>query len=146
MKSIIYLILGLFLIGCTSEEKVPSELIESDQIKKEDSLVVDKSQLVEIKGNVYTEYYPNHKDIKFQGTQDEEGRRHGKWLFFSENGDELSMTMYEHGNKHGHSIVKYPNGGIHYLGEYKNNIQVGEWKTYTIDGQMYERKDYGYPQ
>ena len=62
---------------------------------------------------------------------------------FSETGNELSMTVYEHGTKHGHSIVKYPNGVLHYTGEYKDNEQIGIWKTYSIEGELVTTKDFG---
>lgn len=105
--------------------------------------VVPEENLIEINGNVYTEYYPGRIKIRFQGTQDEEGKRHGKWSFYNEKGIEMSMTMYEHGLKHGHSIVKYENGATFYLGEYYQDKQIGVWKTYTPDGKLESEKDYG---
>ena len=142
---IIYLGIFLGLLSCSQEpEKKEIEVTETAVETKQES--VDKSDLVEVVGDQYTEYYPGKKAIKFQGTQDAEGERHGKWLYFSETGEELSMSMYEHGKKHGHSIVKYPNGAIHYIGEYRDNKQVGEWKTYNSDGKLFEVKDFGYPQ
>ena len=52
------------------------------------------------------------------------------------------MTNYENGVKQGHSIVKYPNGGIHYKGEYKDDKPVGVWKTYDNAGKILSVKDY----
>ena len=92
--------------------------------------------------NIFTEYYPGKKAIKFRGEQDEEGRRNGVWLYYSENGEELSMTNYEHGIKEGHTMVKYPNGAIHYTGEYTNDQPSGVWKTYDAMGKLTSTKDY----
>ena len=50
--------------------------------------------------------------------------------------------MYQHGEKHGHSIVKYPNGNLHYSGEYKNGKKIGLWKTYSIQGELITEIDY----
>jgi antitoxin component YwqK of YwqJK toxin-antitoxin module len=150
MKNIFCFTLYLVLISCSIEEsesktKIDSQASNNDTIDSIDQMTVDKSELIEIEGNMYSEYYPGKKDLKFQGPQDEMGERHGKWLYFSENGDELSMTLYKNGKRHGHSIVKYPNGGIHYIGEYRENKQVREWKTYTIEGKLHEVKKFEDP-
>jgi antitoxin component YwqK of YwqJK toxin-antitoxin module len=41
--------------------------------------------------------------------------------------------------------VKYPNGAIHYRGEYKNDQMVGLWTTFNEKGEVETEKDYGYP-
>lgn len=144
MKQFFFLAFIFGLVACQNDEAQKTTSPKEETKVKSDS--VNKKELVHIVGDVFTEYYPDKVTIKFQGPQDEEGRRHGKWLFFSEDGEERSMTMYHHGKKHGHSIVKYPNGGIHYLGEYQNDRQVGVWKTYQPNGKLATTKDYGYPE
>ena len=149
MRYFLFIGLCMGLLSCKTEETTTptTEPVEANTEIGETTLpITDKKDLVVIEGNLFTEYYPGKKDIKFQGTQDEEGKRHGKWLFFSEDGEELSMTMYSHGKKHGHSIVKYPNGTIRYTGEYADDQPVGIWKTYSTSGEMTNQKDYGYPQ
>ena len=145
MKTILYIGLCLGLLSCSEEVPEQKTIKEKEPVVNTTPEAVDKSDLIEVVGDIYTEYYAGKKAIKFQGPQDTEAKRHGKWLYFSEEGNELSMSMYEHGKKHGHSIVKYPNGAIHYLGEYRDNMQVGEWKSYTSDGKLFETKDFGYP-
>ena len=151
MKNLVYLMFCLVFVSCSSEETVENNKIEPQKSQNEksndkDKSKVDKTDLIEIEADMYREYYPGKKDLKFQGPQDEKGQRHGKWLYFAETGEELSMTMYKHGKRHGHTIVKYPNGGIHYIGEYRENKQVGEWKTYTVEGKLYEVKNFDYPE
>ena len=92
--------------------------------------------LVEIKNGVYTEWYPGKKNIKFQGPQDNNHLRNGKWVFFSEGGEELSITFYENGKREGFTIVKYPNGRLHYRGEYQDDKIVGDWITYNEKGKV----------
>ena len=132
------LFIGLIalLISCHEEIK------EGDEIKDKTETVVAEENLVELKDGLFTEYYPGKKMIKFQGRQDEKGYRDGVWLFYSESGIELSMTNYEHGVRQGHSIVKYPNGGIHYTGAYKDDKPAGIWKTYDTAGKVVNTKDY----
>lgn len=131
------IILGACLLMAACNEPLEKET------DKETEEIVPEENLIDINGNLYTEYYPGRKKVRFQGTQDEEGQRHGKWNFYNEKGSEISMTMYDHGLKHGHSIVKYDNGGIFYMGEYHKDKQVGIWKTYKPDGTLDSEKDYG---
>jgi antitoxin component YwqK of YwqJK toxin-antitoxin module len=120
------------IIGCTNEEE------QTKETKKVENLV-------EIKDGIYTEWYPGKKQIKYRGGQDNEKRRHGVWTFYAETGTELSVTMYEHGLRTGHTVVKYPNGRLHYRGEYLNDKTVGVWTTYDEKGELISEKDFGYP-
>ena len=132
MKKIVFVFVTLFLIfGClnTNEKKIDKKI----KIEK----------LVEVKDGVFTEWYPGKKQIKFQGGQDELGNRDGKWTFYAENGTELSFTLYDHGKKEGFSLVKYPNGRIHYRGEYQNDKMIGLWSTYDEKGNLISEKEYG---
>lgn len=131
MKKIVFLLATLFLIiACENKSEK----------KKEE---IPKEILVEVKDGVFTEWYPGKKQIKFQGGQDELGNRDGKWTFYAENGTELSFTLYDHGKKEGFSLVKYPNGRIHYRGEYKNDEMIGLWSTYDEKGNLINEKEYG---
>ena len=132
MKKIVFVFVTLFLIfGCenTTDKKIDKK------IKIEN--------LVEVKDGVFTEWYPGKKRIKFQGGQDDLGNRDGKWTFYAENGTELSFTLYDHGKKEGFSLVKYPNGRIHYRGEYQNDEMIGLWSTYDEKGNLITEKEYG---
>lgn len=150
MKYIVYIGLCIGLFSCKTDTPVTDEKEQPTETTtpQTDSTaaMVDKQELVEVKNNIFTEYYPGKKAIKFQGPQDPEGNRHGAWLFFSEEGLELSMTVYQHGKKHGHTIVKYPNGMIRYTGEYYDDKQVGVWKTYSITGELTSERDFGSPE
>jgi antitoxin component YwqK of YwqJK toxin-antitoxin module len=132
MKTLIILIGICLLISCSRENKNQSNNIPTK-----------KESLVEIHNGIFTEYYPGKKQKKFQGEQDENGQRHGKWTFYGTDGLELSTSHYEHGIRHGHSVVKYPNGAIHYYGEYNMDQQIGIWKSYDMQGNLTEEKDYG---
>ena len=115
------------LVGCGEDQKETKKIDE---------------ELVVIKNNLYTEYYPGKKAVKYQGKQDADKKRDGKWTYYSESGLELSTTMYTHGLKDGLTLVKYPNGILHYTGEYRNDTMVGIWRTYDEKGNMVEEKDY----
>ena len=131
MKKIVFLLATLFLISAC----------ENNPEKKNEK--IPKEKLVEVKDGVFTEWYPGKKSIKYQGGQDELGNRDGKWTFYAENGTELSFTLYDHGKKEGFSLVKYPNGRIHYRGEYQNDEMIGLWSTYDEKGNLITEKEYG---
>ncbi len=131
-KYLLILLSVLFFIACSRNE--------APKTKKTSK----KESLVEVRDGIFTEYYPGKKQKKFQGEQDENGQRQGKWTFYGPEGLELSTTHYEHGIRHGYSIVKYPNGAIHYNGEYDMDQQVGIWKSYDLQGKLTEEKDYGH--
>jgi antitoxin component YwqK of YwqJK toxin-antitoxin module len=131
---IIYTLLtfSCLLFACQSNKKNPADT----SIKKEN--------LVEFKNGIYTEWYPGKKNKKFEGPKDENYQRNGKWIFYSEKGDEQSITYYTNGLKDGFTMVKYPSGRMHYRGEYKNDKIVGLWSTYDESGKITNEKDYGY--
>lgn len=125
-KYIVYIALSVAVFSCKSKEE-NTETTEKVQTEKPEDLV-------NIENGVFTEYYPGKKKIKFQGSQDELQQRHGRWTYYSEQGVELSITYFDHGKKHGHTIVKYPNGALHYVGEYDHDKEIGIWQTYDPKG------------
>jgi antitoxin component YwqK of YwqJK toxin-antitoxin module len=132
MKQIFYTAIIIFVLSSCSDNS-------KDKIPK-------KENLVEISNGRYSEWYPGKKQLKFQGNLDSLGKRDGRWDFFSDKGTVLSTTEFSHGKKQGFSIVKYPNGQIHYRGEYSNDEQVGVWTTYDIKGNVVQEKTYDLPQ
>lgn len=131
MRIIIPLFIALVLASCTTKKATKK------QVKSEN--------LIEVKHGVYSEWYPGKKQLKFHGSIDKKGNRDGKWVFYSDNGNEQSITVYNHGMREGFSLVKYPNGAMHYRGEYRNDQMVGVWTTYDEKGKVISEKDYGFP-
>jgi antitoxin component YwqK of YwqJK toxin-antitoxin module len=107
----------------------------ADSQPKETSKEIKPQDLVEIKDGHYKEWYPSKKQVKYEGMLNKKGDREGKWNFYSEKGNLLSFTFYIAGKKNGYSVVKYPNGKIHYYGEYLDDQMVGEWVTYNEKGE-----------
>jgi antitoxin component YwqK of YwqJK toxin-antitoxin module len=132
MKFVFFLCAFLSLMNVSCSQKEVEKQDRSEKVE----------DLVDIKDGVFTEYYPGKEKVKFRGRQDENQKRHGRWVFYSQNGEELSISHYNHGEKHGHTVVKYPTGGIHYMGEYENNKQIGIWKTYDESGKLLEEKNF----
>lgn len=123
-------LLSIFFVLCT----VLFSACSNEPANKPQKEIVPE-KLVQIKDGKYTEWYPGKKQIKYEGELNKKGEREGKWNFYSEKGTLLSFTFYVSGKKNGHSVVKYPNGKIHYYGEYQDDQMVGEWITYDSNGQ-----------
>ena len=133
MRSLFLLVFALFLWSSCEDDKKPQrpEVVEQEF----------RPLIVEENGR-YTEWYPGHQHIKISGRKNQEGQRTGVWKYFSEQGIELSITLYNNGLKEGHTIVKHPNGALRYTGEYLNDEPIGEWKFYNEEGQLIETKKY----
>lgn len=126
MKLFLRLLILVALIGLNACSNEPSTKPQQEKAPE---------KLVQIKDGKYTEWYPGKKQIKYEGELNKRGEREGKWNFYSEKGTLLSFTFYLSGKKNGHSVVKYPNGKIHYYGEYKDDQMVGVWIIYNSNGQ-----------
>jgi len=74
MRIIIPVFIALVLASCTTKKATKK------QVKSEN--------LIEVKHGVYSEWYPGKKQLKFHGSVDKKGNRDGKWVFYSENGNE----------------------------------------------------------
>lgn len=144
MKLTWIVLCSIVLWSCSNTEE--TEATKSTKETKSTSgqeLPVDPDDLIEVRGNVYTEYYDAEKSkIKFQGEQDAEKRRHGKWVHYHENGLEAGVTFYIHGKRNGFSSVKRPNGAMYYHGEYKDDKPVGVWKYYDESGKFLREYNY----
>jgi len=131
MKFLLVILLAIPLLINTScgEEKKPAT-----KPKKE--------KLVDIKDGKYTEYYSGRKAVKFQGPIMQNGKRDGRWFFYSENGTEMSTTEYNEGVRDGLIMVRYPNGNVRYTGFYTAGRESGEWRFYLEDGTLDFSKNY----
>lgn len=117
----------------TESNKVNSDTNEQDEANAKSGLY--KPRLIDTIDYQYQEWYPGRNQLKIEGMFDEQYKRHGKWVFYDKNGIELSMTTYTHNLKQGFSIVKHPNGVIHYRGEYNQDKKVGLWTFYNNNGE-----------
>ena len=130
MKNLVWLlIMSVFILGACGEEKKPAK--------------PKKENLVEIKDGVYTEYYKGRKAIKFQGPLNDKKERDGRWFFYDEKGNEMSMSEYVGGKMHGMIFARNPNGNMRYVGEYTMGKESGLWRFYDVNGKLQTEKDYG---
>ena len=148
MKSYwIYIIFIFVLCACGENASTESNKINSDTNVEDESDAktgLYKPGLIDTIDYQYQEWYPGRNQLKIEGMFDEQYKRHGKWVYYDKNGIELSMTTYTHNLKQGFSIVKYPNGVIHYRGEYNQDKKVGLWTFYNDKGEKDKEIIYNY--
>jgi antitoxin component YwqK of YwqJK toxin-antitoxin module len=98
-----------------------------------------KEEQPEIKTGEETQFYPNGS-IFSMGYRDTQGREHGLWSTWYENGNLWTETQWEFGKMHGPYAVWHPNGKPQIKGRYFNGKKVGTWKVYSEDGKMSNEK------
>lgn len=136
MKQFIFLSIFSLFISCSNEENAVNK-------EKQEQSNSASETLTEIKDGEYIEYYPGKKEVKIKGYKNTQDKREGKWVYYSKNGEELSITYFKNGLREGHTIVKRPNGSLNYVGEYHDDKMVGVWKFYDEKGNVKREKDYG---
>lgn len=129
-----FVLAGFALFSCTSTE---------DTNDTGSTVVVETDEdLIERMPNMYREYYPGKKQLKMTGPLDNDGKRHGTWESFFENGVKNSVTYYVNGVRQGHSVVYYQNGQVFYIGEYTDDEKSGLWKTYNEKGELVSEDEF----
>lgn len=95
--------------------------------------------------NSTKEFYENGK-LKATGLL-QEGKKNGKWLYFTETGDKFREIEYLDGVENGEWKMWHENGNL-YIEQYKiNGKSKGLWKEYYENGkpkEIGEYKDDGY--
>jgi len=137
MKYLTLLLTTIILSSCGNDPASTPEKKLTPIEKK-----ANENDLIKLEGDLYTEFYPGGKAIKFQGRLDENGKRMGLWIGYMKNGKELSQSEYIHGELHGITVVKRENGTIYYSGEFDNGKKVGEWIYRNEDGSVNYVRNY----
>ena len=127
MKLFFYCLIGLLVWSCNESEV--------------DTEVKEKSQ-PEIKANgAYKDYYPNGQ-IKIEGQLNNDKKKEGTWTSYFENGKKNSESVFKNGVNNGYSMVWYPNGNVHYFGDYTDGKRSGKWTFYDESGVVVKTKSY----
>ena len=113
---VLSLLLGLLLVRCknqTKEKQIP--IIQTKQSEK------------------YTVHYPSGQ-LKTEGTYID-GKKTGKWISYTENGEELSVRNYTLGVLDGYQKMTFSQN-LYMEGHSKNGVKIGTWKSYFKANQQ----------
>lgn len=81
-----------------------------------------------------TYYHANHQKSMEGGIKN--GKRHGKWTAWYEDGTIWSEGHYNEGIDDGLKIAYHENGNKYYQGNYKNGERTGVWKFWDKEGKL----------
>lgn len=139
MKKLIF-ILTAFVFSCqnNADDKVEIEAKVENVKPKETN---QTSVVPQITPGEYVEYHPNGA-VKIKGVHNKNMQREGLWTSYYENGIKWSESYYSNGKRDGHSLTFFPNGGVRYLGEYKDDIKIGTWTFYDETGKVVKEEKY----
>jgi len=131
IRTICFLLLILFLVGCKNDFKIVSEKNEfgqniSYQIHKETGLKEGAYTLKDSTGVLLEE--ANYLNDTL----------HGERKIYTEQGVLEAIENYKDGTFEGSYQLFYPNGQIKFAAEYRDGVLAGEAKSYYEDGQLKE--------
>jgi hypothetical protein len=142
MKYLVIPVLSFLIFACAGQEEKETIDIESSTTAVEEATTTDIAPVDTIsKPGETVEYHPNGA-LKTRGKLNENGNREGLWVAYYDNGIKWSESYYMDGIRDGHSLTFYPNGQVRYIGEYKNDEKIGEWKFYNEDGTLQKEENF----
>ena len=119
MKALFTITCLFILLACSTPEEHQND--KSTSIEN-----IDKPTRSEI-------FYPNG-ELKMSG-QTINGKKHGLWVAYFENGGVWSKNEFDHGVQHGTTLVFQKSGLTYYTGAYKNGERSGKWQFYDKSGE-----------
>ena len=86
--------------------------------------------------------YKNIFLIGDTNNQELDGKEHGTWIWWYENGQKEYETNYKNGKKHGKMIGWHGNGQKAWEDEYKDGKEHGKWTWWNDNGQKNYEGEY----
>lgn len=86
-------------------------------------------------------FYENGQE-KMEGSYNEAGLKHGKWMYWREDGKKWSEGYFYESKDDGWRRTWHENGKKHYEGKYDKGKRIGTWKFYDESGKMVKEIDY----
>ena len=94
-------------------------------------------------------YYKKFTDVPFSGTVTgkqqgsfRNGKRHGPWVGYWNNGQLKYKGDYKNGKREGPWVRYWSKGQLYEKGNYKNGGKEGPWVSYHHNGQLWSKGDY----
>lgn len=141
IKSILVIGCAFLLSACSNvENKAGEKKIKNDSVDVS-TVAKDFNPAEGMKEGDNEVFYKNGQ-LKMKGRV-LDGKRHGIWTTWRENGLKWSENTYILGALEGKTVSFYPNGQIHYIGYYSNNVKSGKWTFFDENGGILKEEEYG---
>ncbi len=150
MKNLIlaFFLSTLFISQCKNDPAKNNQTVETDGAGGIDTAALKKALgdnpfLAPPDSNYTGDYFDKYPsgNVRVRGFF-RFGLKHGKWMYFFENGLLWSEAFFDKGKSHGVSNVYHPNGKLFYTGSYKLDKPIGLWKFYDTTGVLADQKQY----
>ena len=128
----------LIFISCGGGEKKSDKENKKDSTVKTNDVPVDPNAgMVEGMNEIK---YPNGQ-LQMKG-EILQGKRHGAWTSYYENGLKWSEDTYNLGARDGKCVSFYDNGQVRYIGYYTNNVKSSKWDFYDEQGNLTKSENF----
>lgn len=127
----IYHLLFAFLVfnSCQSD-KEEAKIISPEKNNKKNSTSYNPADGL-AEGINITKYPGGQTKMKGEVLQ---GKRHGLWTTWRQNGMKWSESTYNLGVLEGKTVSYHENGQVNYIGYYKNDKKDGKWIFFDEEG------------
>lgn len=139
MRNILILITFAFLASCgpKMQERV-TETFSDGKPKRVQYFSPDLETGYLIK-EVF--FYENGQK-KVDGFYNQEGKKHGKWIYWREDGKKWSEGYFFEGKDDKLRKTWHENGQKHYQGKYDKGTRIGIWRFWDENGRMVKEINY----
>ncbi|HNQ83033.1 MAG TPA: hypothetical protein PKM34_05270 [Bacteroidales bacterium] len=139
MKKLVFFLVIVVLASCGKkyEEKV-IETYPGEKPKRVQYYTTDTDNKYKAK-EVF--YYENGQK-KMEGEYNRDGKKHGKWFYWREDGKMWSEGYFYEGKDDRMRKTWHENGKKHYQGKYDKGVRVGKWKFWDESGKLVKEIDY----
>lgn len=86
--------------------------------------------------------FDNNGGLASEGAFDDEGKKHGKWTWYTKEGGLSEQGNYEHGTLTNEYLVYHDNGKLNVRANYKEGKLEGNYKKYNSHGALIESINY----
>jgi antitoxin component YwqK of YwqJK toxin-antitoxin module len=141
MKKILLFVALIAIIASCKQQEYEKQVTETfpDGTPKREQYFLGKEDGRYMAKDVF--YYADGQK-RVEGEYNKEGKKHGDWTYWYDNGNKWSEGSFNEGLNDGERITWHENGQQHYTGEYDKGKRVGIWRFYDENGTMTKEIDY----
>jgi len=132
------LFLALFAVACDTTEEIVEEKWGDGTPKR----VVVYQPVDTGKVMLREKGYYEGGQVQIEGSYDASGARQGLWKFWYKNGQLWTEGEYVGGSRQGRKVVFWENGKKRYEGTFEDDVKVGVWKFFDVQGNEVKQLDY----
>lgn len=140
-KILLFVALIAIIAGCKPKPEYEKQVSETfpDGTAKREQYFLGKDDNRYLAKDIF--YYANGQK-RVEGEYNKEGKKHGDWTYWYDNGNKWSEGSFNEGLNDGKRTTWHENGQKHYTGEYDKGKRIGIWRFYDEDGNMTKEIDY----